>query len=110
MWASKVWASPSKSTSGPEACLGERGIQRVAHDHHRASVELANRGGDDVHIHGLAARPDSQALPLRATAPTAFVVPHTASAQQYGHEVLLLGLGEVLAEPLGKVAQLVIQT
>src|SRR6266571_4159147 len=42
-------------TGGPEACLGERGIQRVAHDHHLAAVELANRGGDDMHIHRLAA-------------------------------------------------------
>src|SRR5712692_2143373 len=37
------------------ACLGERGIQRVAHDHDLTAIELAHTRRNDMDVHLLAA-------------------------------------------------------
>src|SRR5450755_1476045 len=45
----------SRSTSGPLACWGERGVQRMAHNHDLTAIELAHTGGHDMDVHFLAA-------------------------------------------------------
>src|SRR6266849_977057 len=44
-----------KITGGPIACLRERGIQRLAHDHDLAAVEFAHAGAHHMHIHAVLA-------------------------------------------------------
>src|SRR5579863_427622 len=42
-------------TGSEVACLRERGIQRVAHNHDLTAIELAHTGGHDMNVHLLAA-------------------------------------------------------
>src|SRR5258708_38393922 len=50
MGEQQVWTGV-QITRSEVTRLRERGIQRLAHDHHLAEVELAHPRGDDMHIH-----------------------------------------------------------
>ncbi len=54
IWASRVWTLASRSLeTQARACASGAG-SRVTHDHDLAALELADRGGEHMHIHHLA--------------------------------------------------------